>query len=153
LEKMDAFSFTAKRNCSLSPRGQAIWITLIASGTLLLALAATALGAWPILPFAGVEVLLVWCAFRWVYRRRGDYEVLKVSGGVFCWEKWQAGRLERLTGSCEWWDIDLTRAPQRELVLRYAGKRVAVGRLMTEAQRSNVVKAILHLRQTSAGSV
>lgn len=49
---------------SLSPRGLRNVILGIAGALTLVALYFTMLGAWPVLPFFGCEILLVWWAFR-----------------------------------------------------------------------------------------
>ena len=57
------FSLLLKRNCSISPAGL-LWVYgLIAAVTLGIAAVFAALGAWVILPFAGVEIVALGVAF------------------------------------------------------------------------------------------
>jgi len=37
------------------------------------------LGAWPVLPFAGIEIVVVGLVFRWLYRHHDDEEQVVVS--------------------------------------------------------------------------
>jgi uncharacterized membrane protein len=54
------FSLTAKRNCSLqdADRWRAFWLLALVSG--LIASAFASIGAWPIVPFAGLEVAVLY---------------------------------------------------------------------------------------------
>lgn len=68
------FSLLLKRNCSISPSGL-IWVYgLIAAVTLGIALAFAALGAWMVLPFAGIEIVALGIAFALNGRHAADYE-------------------------------------------------------------------------------
>lgn len=58
-----------KRNCSISPQSLALVFAALAALTLGIAAAFAALGAWLILPFAGLEVLVLGAAF-WLTARR-----------------------------------------------------------------------------------
>ena len=62
----------AKRNCSISPQGLALVFATLAALTLGIAAAFAALGAWLILPFAGLEALALGAAFWITARRAGN---------------------------------------------------------------------------------
>ena len=51
-------------NRSLGIRGWRCVPAVIAATTLGIGAAAAALGAWPVMPFAGLEVVVIWIAFR-----------------------------------------------------------------------------------------
>lgn len=68
------FRVVLKRNCSISPRGLALVFALLAALALGIASAFAALGAWLILPFAGLELLLLGAAFWFTARHATDYE-------------------------------------------------------------------------------
>ncbi len=57
------FSVLLKRNCSISPLGLARACALLAAVTLGIAIAWALLGAWLVLPFAGLEVIAPAAAF------------------------------------------------------------------------------------------
>jgi uncharacterized membrane protein len=63
----------AKRRCSISPLGLALVFGGLAALTLSIGAAFAALGAWLILPFAGLEVAGL-CAAFWVVARRAADE-------------------------------------------------------------------------------
>jgi uncharacterized membrane protein len=139
---IQSFELTVRPNRSLSARGQWYWVVLIGLAVAMLAIGATMLGAWPVLPFAGLEVLLVWLAFRALERRRGDYERVQLTRNEFRWEMRRGKKFDQLAGNCDWAEFDVSHAPRRELQLRYGNKRVWVGGLMNDAQRVELVRAV-----------
>ena len=68
------FRVLLKRNCSISPQGMLFAFALLAALTVGIASAFAMLGAWLILPFAGLEVLLLGAAFWLTARHATDYE-------------------------------------------------------------------------------
>ena len=75
------FSLLLKRNCSISPSGL-LWVFgVIAVATMGIAAAFAALGAWMILPFAGIEIVALGIAFALNGRHAGDYERIQLGEG------------------------------------------------------------------------
>jgi uncharacterized membrane protein len=58
-----------KRNCSMSPAGLGLAFAALATATLAIGAGFAVVGAWLVLPFAGLEVLMLGVAF-FVYARR-----------------------------------------------------------------------------------
>jgi uncharacterized membrane protein len=140
-----SFLLLARPNRSLSARGRICWLMLIGASALTLGVAASAIGAWPVLPFAGLEVLLVWFAFRVLGRHDADYEMLQVSGNVFFWELRFGNDLQRLSGNPNWAHVaqsDATGGAVKQLQLTYAGKCVNVGSMMNERQRRELAEIV-----------
>ena len=50
------------------------------------------MGAWPVLPYSALEMLLVYCAFRWIDRAQ-DWERLTLSGAALVVERSERGRV------------------------------------------------------------
>jgi uncharacterized membrane protein len=63
-----------KRNCSMSPVGLALAFAALAAVTLAIGAGFAFVGAWLVLPFAGLEALMLAVAF-FVYARRAGEEV------------------------------------------------------------------------------
>ena len=61
---------------SLAPRGFLLLMGTLAGLSFGAGLGFVLLGAWPVVGFLGLEVLLVWVAFRISYRRARQYERL-----------------------------------------------------------------------------
>jgi uncharacterized membrane protein len=123
-------------NRSLGPHGRTACLVAIAAATVAVGLAAAALGAWPVLPFAGVEVAVVAIAFRSLARHDGDYERLVIEGGVVRLSLRHAARSVVLEGHAPWARLVVEEGRGRcRLGLRYAGRTVEFGRLLTEGRR------------------
>jgi uncharacterized membrane protein len=73
-EEHGGFSLTLKRNCSISPSGLACVFVALAVVVLAIGIGFAIAGAWLILPFAGLEVLLLGGAFVLQARHATDYE-------------------------------------------------------------------------------
>lgn len=74
------FRLLLKRNCSISPAGLTKAYGLIALVTMGIAGVLASLGAWPVLPFAGLEIALLGIAFVMNGRHAADYERIELEG-------------------------------------------------------------------------
>ena len=81
LEEHGGFSLTLKRNCSISPAGLACVFGALAVAVLAIGVGFALAGAWLILPFAGLEVLLLAGAFVLQARHATDYERIELDRG------------------------------------------------------------------------
>jgi uncharacterized membrane protein len=66
------------RNCSISPRALAGVFAALAAVTLLIGVGFALVGAWLVLPFAGLEVLMLVAAFVWHARQVAKNDEQKV---------------------------------------------------------------------------
>src|SRR5688572_21544049 len=90
------FAFTARRNNSLSTSGRLFVFCFVFFVSVGIGLAFTLVfGAWPIMPFAGVEMLVLYLAFRYIERHAMDYERLAIAGDRVEVEVLDGGRLSR----------------------------------------------------------
>ncbi|HET7363842.1 MAG TPA: DUF2244 domain-containing protein [Burkholderiales bacterium] len=94
-EETCGFTLTLKRNCSISPAGLACVFAALAIAALAIAAGFALAGAWLILPFAGLEVLLLGAAFLLQARHATDYERLVLDGGRLTVEVAEAERVAR----------------------------------------------------------
>jgi len=111
------------------------------------------LGFWPILPFAGVELLVLGLALYLSQIRGHDVEVISVKGDTVAVEKGRGMPQER-------WDFERARLqvnlqpakikghPSR-LILRSVGRQVSVGDFLVEDERRRVARQL----QLSLGDV
>ncbi len=72
------FDIELKPYRSLGPRGFAILIGVVALGNLGAGLAFWLLGAWPVFVFCGLDVLLVYLAFKFSYRQQRAREFIRL---------------------------------------------------------------------------
>jgi uncharacterized membrane protein len=75
------FSLILKRNCSISPAGLAGVFVALAFVVLAIGAAFAWIGAWLVLPFAGLEVLLLGAAYLLYARHAADYERIELDSG------------------------------------------------------------------------
>ncbi len=125
-------------NRSLTVRGRRLWLALIAMNASVIALAALMVGAWPVVPFAGLEIALVALAFAVIGRHDADVEWLKLEldGGQFCWEQRVGKHVSSLAGNSAWVQLQVrSQKANCEISLRYQGSQVLVGAGLPEEQR------------------
>ena len=136
-----SFFLEMRPNRSLTPTERQQWFLLIACTTILFAGVATAIGAWMVLPFAGFEILLLWCAFKLIGRHDGDYEWVQVSGRQFFWSRCECGQVEMLSGNAAWAQIfAIARYGRVEVGLRYQGRTVLIGKMISDEQRQSLCR-------------
>ena len=90
-----SFSLVLKRNCSMSPKALAGVFAVLALAVLAIGAGFALLGAWLVLPFAGLEVLLLGAAYVAYARHAADYERLEIEPGGLRVEVAQADRVAR----------------------------------------------------------
>jgi len=134
--------FVIRPNRSLSWRGNMTFIGVM--GVLLSVIAATfALrGAWPVLPFAGLELAALAAGLYWVARRLSLREVITVDDGHVTIERGHRRPELRARFPRAWLRVELVgpRGPlaARRLVLRSHGRSLEIGALLTEAERERL---------------
>ena len=134
--------FVIRPNRSLSWRGNLTFIGVM--GVLLSAIATTfALrGAWPVLPFAGLELAALAAGLYWVARRLSLREVITVDDGHVTVERGRRRPELRARFPRAWLRVELEggRGPlaPRRLVLRSHGRALEIGALLTEAERERL---------------
>jgi uncharacterized membrane protein len=138
-----AFVHHAVPNRSLGPRGRRWFLAAVAATTLGPGLGALAFGAWPVLPFAGLEVALVWLAVRAIGRHDGDFERLEIDAGEVRFFARHAARETSFVASSAWARVVVEeRGARCALALRYAGRTVPVGRLLSDEGRRELAHAV-----------
>ena len=85
------YSVVARRNDSLGSRGRWLIFAALCAVSLGLALAFAAFGAWLVLPYSVLEMLVLFLAFRFFERHAGDWERLTVEGDRVIVERKRGG--------------------------------------------------------------
>lgn len=145
----------ARRNNSLSTKGGALALGSLLVVSLTISLPFAFLGAWLILPFAGLDVFLVFLAFRYIEHRKADFESITIEGDRLVVEKWEAGVVSRAELSTYWvrvlWRPDEGR--QGALLLGSHGRVVPFGAHLTRAQKHSLAQTLQRrLRDGGAGT-
>ena len=137
------YRFVATANRSLGVNARRIVLAAIAINTMGIATFVAWLGAWPVFPFAGLEVVLVAVAFHVLGRHDADYERLEVGEHEVRYESRYGSEVERFTAHVAWARVEMrSRGERCTLRLVYAGKSVALGRLLTDEGRRQLAAAL-----------
>lgn len=137
---------TIKRNCSISPRQLLCVLALASCVSLGIAAAWACFGAWPVLPFAGVEMLALATAFYLNGRHAADYERVTFAEGRLLVEASDAGRVQRHEFDSRWLRVDERRCGRElHLLLRAHGSELEIGRHLDTERRASLAG---HLRRS-----
>ena len=127
------FSVTLKRNCSISPAGLAGVFAARACVVVAVGVGFAVFGAWLVLPFAGLEVLLLGSAYVVYARRAADYERIELDSGRLTVEVGRAQKTSR-------YEMDACRARVRleeeRVLLLGAREQVELGRHLDADSRA-----------------
>lgn len=130
------YSRTTTRRSSLSASGRRVFLLLVSATIALCAVSTTLLGAWLVLPFAGLEILVLLLAFWVLGVHADDYESLEIKEGAGRFESCSAGRIVRFEFNPLWAQIVCRQTRIRcDLALRFRGCSVRIGRLLSDAER------------------
>ena len=136
------YVYTARRNNSLSSSGRLFVFSFILTVSLGIALAfSLLLGAWPILPFAGLEMVVLYLAFRYIDRHASDYERITIRGDDVAVEVHEGRKVTRLEMNRSWAQVVCARDGSR-LALRSHGREIEVGRHLCNAERSDMAREL-----------
>jgi uncharacterized membrane protein len=89
------FSLTLKRNCSISPAGLLCVFAALSILAVAIGVGFAIAGAWLVLPFAGLEVVMLGVAFVLYARRAADYEKIELARDRLTVEVAEAERTAR----------------------------------------------------------
>lgn len=146
------FVHVATPNRSLGVDARRWVLGAIALNTMGIATFVAWLGAWPVFPFAGLEVALVAIAFHVLGRHDADYERLEVGEHEVTYESRFGSEVARFDALTAWARVEMrSRGERCDLRLVYAGKSVPLGRLLTDEGRRQLAAA-LRRRITVCGS-
>lgn len=130
------FSLLARRNNSLSSAGRHLVLAFLVAVSVGIGAAFAALGAWPILPFAGLEMLVLFLAFRYVDRHAADYEYIAIEADTLRLEMANGGALKRFEFNRCWARVALREeGAQPRLAVRYKGEEYRLGRHLDDQGR------------------
>lgn len=135
-------TWVLRPNQSLSWREAKLVYGGILVVSLAIAISFASLGFWPVLPFAGAELLGLGAAFYYCQRRGQLVEVVSVDGGRVAVEKGRNAPERRWDFERAWVQVQMRRSriaghPSR-LILRSHGREVSVGDFLVEEERHKV---------------
>lgn len=138
--------FVLRPNRSLSWRGTVIFFSSVFAVYLAITLPLAAMGLWLVLPFAGLELLVLGICLYITSQKSSQCEVISVGGETI---KIESGR--RRPERCSefdrhWARVELVRSPLRwhpsRLTIRSHGRQVEVGSFLSETEREDLAREL-----------
>jgi len=133
-----AHHFDLAPHCSLSSRGAVLFFASVCVPTFGVAGAATVLGYWPILPFAGAEIAVLAWALKTNMARRFEHEHIEVTETEVTIEQ-SRGTPRRIVFPRHWAQVKIRRPKsplhRGHLVIESHGRSHEVGKFLTEEER------------------
>jgi uncharacterized membrane protein len=125
---------------------QTVWLYLsLVVTSMAVALAFAALGFWPVLPFAGLELTALGAALYVSARRGAVREVVRVSGAVIVVERGVSRPETRQTFDRYWSVVELS-APRSwcpsRLAIRSGGRSMELGAFLQENERRTLARSL-----------
>ena len=139
------FCLLIRPDCSLSPGGVKAIVLMFGLVAFLIGGFMLILGAWPVLPFLGLEVSVLVVVFLMLRRRSTFYDLVEARGDQVCLrQKSQHGETSG-TLNRYWTQIKLSGGPQwypSRLLVGSHGKFVEIGAALTEEDRIRTAKEL-----------
>jgi len=143
-----AHHFDLTPHCSRTPRGARVFFASVCVPTFLVAGAATALGFWPVLPFAGAEMALLGWALYSNMQRRFVHESIDVSETQVVVE-YSRGETKRFVFPRHWARVKIRRPKsplhRGQLVIESHGRVCEVGEFLSEEERHQLAAELRRL--------
>ena len=130
---------------SLRPRGFLALMIAFGAVSFVTGMAFLAMGAWPVFGFFGLDVLLLYVAFRLNYRSGRRYETLELTPSRFVLTRVHpSGRREELHCNPYWARVNLREWPDGRTALSIVsrGTELAFGAFLTDDERRDLASAL-----------
>ena len=131
-------------SCSLSWRGALKTYLVIAACCLGIGLAFAMHGFWTVLPFAGLEIVVLGAAFYLCVSRSQIREVVTVNADIVTVEKGRQQPREHWKCPRVWARVILEHSPiawyPSRLAVVYQGQQVEIGRFLNEQERCELAE-------------
>ncbi len=139
---------------SLSRRGFVVMMAAVSAVCFTAGLVFAMAGAWPILGFFVLDVLLIYSAFNLNYRSARAYETIAISGNELTVTKVHAsGRSNSWTFNPYWARVKLTARNGRasQLLLSSHGRALVLGSFLSEDERQDFAAALSSALSSNQG--
>lgn len=144
-EKTYLFDAILQPNTSLPPKGFLLLMTAIASVSFVAGMVFMLLGAWPVMGFFGLDVALIYLAFKTNYRWARMYETVRLSEDSLLVERISpSGKVQRWRFQPYWLRVNLDSpgAHDCQLILSSHGKRLRIGAFLSPDERVELADAL-----------
>ena len=151
LPVLPAFQAVLYPNRSLGNRGFAVLMGLIVLVSGIVGAGFALVGAWPISGFLGLDVLLIYLAFRWSFREtsRADFITLD-DKGLSVRRILPNGEARSWRFETAWIQVVIE---DRRLILRSHGQELAIGPYLTAEERRSLASALKEAIQARRNTI
>lgn len=125
---------------SLSPNGFLILMTAICGCSIALGTVFWIAGAWPVVGFFGLDVLLIYIAFRLNYRDARRYEIVRLTRNALTIERFVRGRQVMQKQLQPYWlnvRVEEERTGPDRLMLRSHGQALEIGAFLSPPEKQD----------------
>ena len=134
-------TFDLAPHCSLSVHGALLFFASVCFTTFGVAAVATWMGYWPVLPFAGAEMVLLGWALKTNMARRFEREHIEVTEREVIIE-FAKGTPRRVVFPRHWAQVKIRRPKsplhRGQLVIESHGRAYEIGKFLTEEERQHL---------------
>lgn len=130
---------------SLSPLGFVVLMAFVCLVSFTAGIAFLLAGAWPVFGFFGLDVLLIYIAFRLSYRSGRLYETLRLTRDSLTVQRFfPSGEVKSWTFQPYWLRVEMDDPPRTDSRLRLAthGRSLVIGSFLTPSERLEVAQAL-----------
>ena len=152
----DTFRAVLTPHRSLGPKGFLILMLAFGAISFATGLVFYIAGAWPVLGFLGLDVLLVYMAFRLNYRAGRRYETLELTPAQLVLTRVHpSGRRERYDCNPYWARVSLREWPDGRTALSVIsrGTELRFGSFLTDDERRDLASALREALLAARGGV
>lgn len=138
------YKIIAKHNNSLKPKAAVKLLMAVAGLVLVIGFSFARIGAWLVLPFAGLEILAFAYAFYYIYLHSGDFESITIEHDSVIVEKRNYKEVTTMVFQRHWAQVSLREVAsvggvmsKNGLFIRSHGKEIEFGKqFMNDEQRA-----------------
>ena len=115
---------------------------------MVISLGFAAMGAWPVLPYAGIECIALFCAWRWLKSHEDDREVIVMTGNLIKVHQRVGPNFLTKSFNLEWLQVvveNKAKLRRSRVVLRCYGEDLEIGRLLSDNERIRLAGSIRRL--------
>ncbi len=138
--------FLIRPNCSMTWRDAVHFYLGMVTVSFGIAILFAANGAWPVLPFAGLEMLVLGIALYITARRCARWEMISIDADSIHIRRSPSNQLPPVSFRRAWATIELQPGSKSwylpRLVIRSHGQTVEVGHCLNEAERKQLAREL-----------
>ncbi|CAN5356133.1 hypothetical protein BH10PSE17_BH10PSE17_34240 [soil metagenome] len=124
-----------QRMVSSTPLGVGLALGALVCATLVIALVCSSIGAWPVLPFAGLEIIALAAALVIHARQLADSDQVVLDDGRLVVETRRRGTLDRRDWPAAWVRLDVEAGVGGKVLVSYGRESIAIAACLAEPAR------------------